>query len=97
MTDDEILPRLTGIFREVFDDPTIVLHPDTTADDIAGWDSLSQVTLAVEIKHQLKVKLKSAEMGELRSVRQLVGLIKERLAKEQLGGTDVGAAAHSAV
>jgi acyl carrier protein len=92
MTDNEILPRLTEIFREVFDDQTIVLHPETTADDIPGWDSLSQVTLAVEIKHQLNVKLKSAEMGELRSVRQLVDLIKTRL-----GATATGSAAYSAV
>jgi acyl carrier protein len=91
MTDDEIQSRLTGIFRDVFDDQTIVLQPETTADDIPGWDSLSQVTLAVEIKHQLKVTLKTAEMGELRSVRQLIELIKARL-----GGT-ASAPAYSAV
>ena len=79
MTDDELLLRLTGIFREVFDDPAIVLHPDTTADDVPGWDSMSQVTLAVEIEHRLKVKFKAAEMEELRSIRRLIELIKPRL------------------
>jgi acyl carrier protein len=91
MTDNEILPRLTAIFREVFDDPTIDLHMGMTADDIAGWDSLSQVTLAVEIKHRLGVKLKSAEMGELRSVGQLVALIEARL-DETAGGALVRSA-----
>jgi acyl carrier protein len=79
MTNDDILSRLTGIFHDVFDDQTIVLKPEMTADDIPGWDSLSQVTLAVEIKHQLKVTIKTAEMGELRSVSQLAELIKARL------------------
>jgi len=35
--------QLTDVFRNVFDDDTIVIIPETTADDIEGWDSLSHV------------------------------------------------------
>lgn len=52
--------------------------PETTADDIAGWDSMSQVRLAVEVEHRFTIKIKSAKMEEMRSVRGLLALIRER-------------------
>ena len=85
MTDNEILLRLTGIFRDVFDDPAIVLDLDTTADDVPGWDSMSQVTLAIEIEHSLSVKFRAAEMEALCSIRQLVELIRPRLPTSTAG------------
>jgi acyl carrier protein len=75
---DEVLPKLTALFRDVFDNQAIVLRPETTADDIAGWDSMSQVRLAVEIEHRFNIKIKSAEMEEMRSVRGLLALIGEQ-------------------
>ena len=78
MSDDEILRLLTEIFRNVFDDPAIVLDFDTTADDIPGWDSFSQVTLATELSFRLGVTFKTAEVGALRSVSQLAALIRSR-------------------
>ena len=41
MTQDEILQKLTPIFRDVFDAPTLVINLATTADDVEGWDSVS--------------------------------------------------------
>jgi len=78
LSDSEILKRLTPIFRNVFDDQSLDPIPEMTADGIAGWDSMSQVTLAVEVEHVFGVKFRSAEMDELRSVRELIELIKSR-------------------
>jgi acyl carrier protein len=82
---DKILLQLTHLFREAFSDRLPALELDMTADDIPGWDSMSQITLAVEIEHRFHVKLRSAEMAELRSVRQLVDLIAARLATVMSG------------
>ncbi|WP_428395197.1 acyl carrier protein [Lichenicoccus sp.] len=81
MSDDEILRLLTAIFRDIFDDPAIVLDIDTTADDIPGWDSFSQVTLATELSVRLAMTFKTAEVGALRSVSQLATLIRSRAAR----------------
>ena len=78
LSDSEILVRLTPIFRNVFDDQSLDPKPEMTAEAIAGWDSMSQVTLAVEIEHDFGVKFRSAEMEELSSVRELIELIKSR-------------------
>jgi acyl carrier protein len=76
MTNDEILLGLTDIFRDVFEDDSIVLTPETTADDVEQWDSMSQVTLTVEIEHRFHVKIRSSEMEDMRSVAGLMGLIR---------------------
>lgn len=51
------LEELQTIFREVFDDPEVVIRPEMTAQDIYGWDSLSNMTLmiAIELKFGLKI------------------------------------------
>jgi acyl carrier protein len=79
MTNDEILFHLSYLFREIFSDQLPDLGLEMTADDIPGWDSMSQITLAVEIEHCFHIKLRSAEMAELRNIRQLVDLITVRL------------------
>ncbi|HET8995340.1 MAG TPA: acyl carrier protein [Acetobacteraceae bacterium] len=79
MTDNEILGALNAIFRHVLDDPSIALTPSTTADDVPGWDSMTQITLAVEIEHALGVKFKTSEMEEMRNIGDLVALVHTHL------------------
>ena len=43
MTHAEVMERLTGVFRDVFDDDSIVITDQTTANDIEEWDSLEHI------------------------------------------------------
>ena len=45
---DQILDRLTAVFREIFDDDAITLSNETVADDIEEWDSLNQIKLILQ-------------------------------------------------
>ena len=36
---------LGEIFRELFDDDSLILQPDMTACDVDGWDSLAHVRI----------------------------------------------------
>ena len=71
--------ELTGIFREVFDDDTIVLTPETTAADIHDWDSANHVTLVVSIETRLKIRFKTFELESLHSVGHLAALVEQKL------------------
>ncbi len=74
-----IYRQLTDIFRDVFDDEGIVLTPDTTAADIADWDSANHVNLIVSIEVRMKIKFKTVEVESLHNVGHLVSLIEQKL------------------
>ena len=64
---------ITDVFRDVFDDETLVIDPLTTAKDIDGWDSLTHVRLMLSIERKLKIRISSQEMGSLKTARCLAG------------------------
>ena len=47
MTREEVYEKLTGIFRDVFNDDALLISDRTTAADIEDWDSLEQINLVV--------------------------------------------------
>ena len=68
----DILNKLQEIFRDVFDDETIVLTNKTTQDDIGDWDSLAQISLIVAIRKDFKIDFSMEEIGNLKSVGEIV-------------------------
>ena len=50
LSKDEIIERLDDVFRDVFDDDTLEVDENTTADDIEDWDSIEHITLSVRWK-----------------------------------------------
>lgn len=79
MENAEIYQRLNGIFRDVFDDDSIVARPDLTADDVDDWDSLSHIRLVLTVEKTFGVKFSASEIGNLSNVGELVELIQEKL------------------
>jgi acyl carrier protein len=75
MNEDEVLNDLTELFRDVFDDPSLVLTRDTTAADVPEWDSLNHITIIVESERKFGIKFKTAEVEELKNVGGFVDLI----------------------
>lgn len=80
MGQEQILKKLTEIFRDVFDEPDLVLDLATTASDVQGWDSMNHITIVVEAERQFKVKFRTSEIEELRNVGDFVGLIEAKTA-----------------
>ena len=62
------LEILNGIFRQVFDDETLTVTPETTAKDIEEWDSLTHINLVIAIEMHFGIKFGLAEMRRLRNV-----------------------------
>lgn len=75
---DSILDRLTAVFRDIFDDESLVIAPTTTAADVDGWDSLAHIRLMLNVERAFKVKLTASEIGKLKSVGDLVALLEKK-------------------
>ena len=80
MNTQQIYSALTSIFRDLFDDDTIVLTPETNAGDIEDWDSFNHINLIVAIEAKFGIKFKTAELEELHNVGHLVHMIERKLA-----------------
>ena len=78
MESTEIYQKLTGIFRKVFDDDSIVVRPDLTADDVDEWDSLSHIRLVLTVEKAFSIKFSASEIGKLKNVGEFADLIKSK-------------------
>jgi len=78
MSRNEIMERVTAIFQDVFDDDSIVLSDTTTAEDIAGWDSLIHITIIAACESEFGIKFSMREIINLRNVGDLVDIIASR-------------------
>jgi len=79
MTNAEIHEKLTGVFRNVFDDPELTIGETTTAKDVAGWDSLAHVSLIVAVEKAFRVRFTTKEVQALANVGEFIRLIERRL------------------
>jgi acyl carrier protein len=77
----ETLGKLTPIFHQVFEDDSIVLKREITADDIDGWDSLSHINLVLAIEMAFKIRFALGELQALKNVGDMVDLIERKLKK----------------
>ncbi len=82
---DDIRDQAQDVFRNVFDDPEILLHDDLTAEDVPGWDSLAHINLIVAVEKRFKIKFATAEISNLKEDGQNVGtflaLIRKKLSR----------------
>ena len=80
MTQADIFVRLQVLFRDLFDDDSIVLTPETTARDVERWDSLSHVDMMVMVEETFDIRFSTREVTSLANVGQLVQAIERRTA-----------------
>ncbi|MDY1045862.1 acyl carrier protein [Pseudomonas coleopterorum] len=73
-----VLQELTELFRDLFDDESLELNDDTTADQVEGWDSQMHVMLIVAAEQRFGIKFRTAELESLRNVGQFVQLIESK-------------------
>ncbi len=76
---DQIQDGLTEVFHNVFGDDSIVVHRGLTASQVDGWDSLTHVRLLLTTERKFGVRISAAESGRLKSVGDLMDLLKTKM------------------
>ena len=79
MTREAIFEKLNEIFRDYFDDESICLKDETTADDIEDWDSLEHINLIVTIEKEFGMKLSMGEVTTMKNVGAMADIIADRI------------------
>jgi acyl carrier protein len=79
MTKEDVLTKLTSVFRDVFDDESLTITDETTASDIEDWDSLSHIDLIAAIEKQFAVKFTTREITDLKNVGDFTSVLAQKL------------------
>jgi acyl carrier protein len=78
MTNEKIFESITPIFREVFDEPALVLTEELSANDVKNWDSLNHITLIVELEGLTGLSLSTDDLVDLQNVGDFVQLLAKK-------------------
>lgn len=78
METTESLKMLNKIFCRVLKKEEIILTEDTTAHDVDGWDSLTNMTLLGEVEKVFKIRFTFREMLKLKNVGDLCRAITDK-------------------
>jgi acyl carrier protein len=75
---EQVYERLNRVFRELFDDETICLADSTTSRDVEGWDSLTHMSLIMEVESEFDIKFSVKDILSMKNVGEMVDLILEQ-------------------
>ncbi len=79
MKREEIVERLTLIFRKVFNEKDLVLRDDLTANDVETWDSLTHMLMITEVENEFQIKFKLKDLNKMKQVGDLISIVESKL------------------
>ena len=78
MTKAEILKSVETIVGEVLDTDDVSLTPESTAEDVPGWDSAAHVNILIAVEAKFGIRFDAIEIGEISSVGMLLDMIESK-------------------
>jgi acyl carrier protein len=74
-----LLPEVQEIFRDVFDQPKLVITRESNASDVDDWDSLTHINLIAAISKKYNIKFALGELEELKNVGDMLDLMRTKI------------------
>ena len=79
MERDDVISKLTVIFRKVFNSDSLVLSDELTANDVDHWDSLTHMILITDIEDAFSIKFRLKELNRMRNVGEMIDVIISKI------------------
>lgn len=79
MQKEEIVNKLTPVFRKVFADNSLVITDELSALDVENWDSLSHMLLISEVENEFAIKFKLKDLNKMANVGDMIAIISSKL------------------
>lgn len=74
-----IKEKLEAIFRDIFDDESIILTDETNSSDIPDWDSLAHIQLIAAIEDKFGIKFTLGEAVSAENVGEFIKIIEGKM------------------
>jgi len=72
---NEVISEMTKIWQNILDDDAIELKSETTAKDVEGWDSLTNIQLIVAAEKKYKIRFSASEIMNFANVGEMAETI----------------------
>jgi acyl carrier protein len=76
---EEVVKRTQDIFRDIFNEPTLVISDSMSARNIGQWDSLNHINLLSAIQQEFAIKFALTELQSLNNVGAIIDLILKKI------------------
>lgn len=78
MSSDAILTKVETIARSVFGRDDITLSRETTAEDVAEWESITHMQLIMSVEREFGMRFSASDLASLDNVGILVDIVREK-------------------
>lgn len=78
---EDMIARVDSVFRRVFKNDGISVQRETTAKDIAGWDSITHLDIISGMEEEFNVEITGFEVMNMSNVGDLYDLLTQKLAE----------------
>jgi acyl carrier protein len=79
MDSTTLLAELQPIFRDVLDQPDLVLTRASNSDNVEDWDSLGHINLVSAIEKKFNIRFALGELKDLNDVGDMIDLMLAKL------------------
>ena len=80
-TNEQVLAEVNRIMCGVFNNQAIQLKYETTARDVAEWDSLNHIELVIAVEKHFKIRFNFNELQKFKNVGEMCDNIVIKLAQ----------------
>ena len=74
----EIMDKVTAIFHDIFNNEDIIISNNTSSTDIDDWDSISHITLIIEIEDTFDIRFSLKEVSSMKNVGEMLDILENR-------------------
>ncbi|KAI4448787.1 hypothetical protein C823_003314 [Eubacterium plexicaudatum ASF492] len=79
MNREDVLKKIDGICKDVFDDETLIVTEQTSPEDIEDWDSLTNIQLICDVENVFGIKFTMEEVQKFTDIGELVEIILKKI------------------
>lgn len=76
-----MLEELQEVFRDVFDDPEMVITEELSANDVDDWTSLVHMQLLAAIEEKYQITFSTRDIRRMKKVGDLLACIEAKTGK----------------
>lgn len=79
MDRSEIMQKQIQVLRDVFEDPSLEVTEETSAQDVDGWDSIAHMQVIAALEKEFKTRFALGELQTLKNVGDMATLISKKI------------------